>query len=133
MRLSDHFGIHIIQLPYRKPLHAEMDDKERWIYFLKEGENMDINNFPEELETPEIRQAMRVLERFSDNKEEYFLYQKRLESIRIEKTWQEAIERKEIELREKDSQLKQKDSQLEQVQEEKERLLELLRKAGIEF
>jgi predicted transposase/invertase (TIGR01784 family) len=31
MRLSDHFGIHIIQLPYRNPLHTEMDDKERRI------------------------------------------------------------------------------------------------------
>ncbi|MDM8550699.1 hypothetical protein QUF72_11500 [Desulfobacterales bacterium HSG2] len=110
-----------------------------------ESENMDADNLPEGTDTEEIRQAMGVPERFSDNRDEHILCLSRLDAARQMRTWEIVLEQKELELREKDSLLKQKDSQLkqkdslidqerrekEQAQKERERLAALLKKAGI--
>ncbi|MDM8550700.1 Rpn family recombination-promoting nuclease/putative transposase [Desulfobacterales bacterium HSG2] len=159
IRMTDHFAIHILQLPCWDPQNSVTDDRERWIHFFREGENMDADNLPEGMNTEEIRQAMGVLERFSDNRDEHILYLSRLDAARQMRTWEIVLEQKELELREKDSLIKRKDSQLkrkdsqlkqkdslidqerrekeqaqkemEQAQKERERLAALLKKAGI--
>ncbi|MCP4109626.1 MAG: hypothetical protein GY749_29585, partial [Desulfobacteraceae bacterium] len=78
--LTDHCGVHILQLPKWKSDGTVKNEKERWIYLFREGKNTDIENPPEILETEEMRQVMKVLDRFSENERDYFLYQSRLEA-----------------------------------------------------
>ena len=42
---------------------------------------MDVDTPPEVLDTDEMRQAMEVLNRFSENQDDYLLYQSRLDAI----------------------------------------------------
>jgi len=62
-------------------------DLERWMYFFAEGKNVDVDNPPEILCTDEMRQAMAVLNRFSENEDDYLLYQSRLNAISKEDTY----------------------------------------------
>ncbi|QTA88101.1 hypothetical protein [Desulfonema magnum] len=130
----------MLQLPYWNPEHLLNSDKERWVHFFREGENMDMNNLPEGMDTEEMRQAFAVLDNFASNKEDYFLYLKRLEAARQERTWKNAVEqaRKELEqarmmaeqeCREKEQERREK----EQARKEAERLAALLKKAGISY
>ena len=91
--MNDHFGIHVLQLPYWPPEGRAGDDRERWIHFFREGENMDVNNLPAEMDTEEMRQAFGVLDRFAKNKDEYLLYLSRLDAVRHERTWENTVRR----------------------------------------
>ena len=53
--LSDHQNIHILQLPFFKTEKEIQSDKDRWLYFFKEGQNLDIDLLPETLNTKEIK------------------------------------------------------------------------------
>ena len=76
---------------------------------------------------------------FSKNEREYLLYQKRLDAERVENTWKheltrltnevtQAKRREDQERREKEEAKRRED----QERKEKERLLELLKRAGID-
>jgi predicted transposase/invertase (TIGR01784 family) len=146
LRLSDHCQIHVLQLPdwqLREDVSEELD---RWMYLFREGEELDVDDPPVILQTEEMRQAMQVLQHFSENEREYLLYQSRLEAELVEKTWKAEItrvteeaaqakqqaelatQRAEQERREKE----QAQRREEQERKEKERLLELLKQAGID-
>jgi hypothetical protein len=56
------------------------------MYLFKEGKNVDVDTPPKELYTDEMRQAMEVLNRFSENQDDYLLYQSRLEAIILQNT-----------------------------------------------
>lgn len=115
--LTDHFAIHLLQLPQWHLPEEVLDETDRWMYFFKEGNEIDVDQPPDILNTPEMRQAMKVLEQFSENEKNYLLYEQRLESERVELTWKTMLEQKTIEI--------------ERERQEKERLLALLEKAGI--
>ena len=55
--------------------------------FFKEGEKLGGERLPPELDTPEFRQAMKTLQRFSDKQRDYDLYQRRMNALRAERTW----------------------------------------------
>jgi predicted transposase/invertase (TIGR01784 family) len=78
--LSEDIEIHLLQLPKWQSQQIKTE-KERWIYLFKEGKNVDVDTPPEALNTDEMRQAMEVLNRFSENQENYLLYQSRLDAI----------------------------------------------------
>ena len=59
----------------------KITEKERWIYFFTEGKNVDVDNPPEILCTDEMKQAIAVLNMFSENQDDYLLYQSRLAAI----------------------------------------------------
>ncbi len=80
---------------------------------------------PEIAETEEMRQVIKVLNRFSENERDYFLYQSRLETILKENTCLSDIEEA---LREKEQAQKEK----EQAEERIKSLLLLLEKKGID-
>ena len=61
---------------------------------------------------------MKVLEQFSENEKDYLLYEQRLDAERVELTWKAMIE--------------QKTAEVEKERQEKERLLLLLKQAGID-
>ena len=83
--LSEDIEIHLLQLPKWQSQQIKTE-KERWIYLFKEGKNVDVDAPPEVLHTDEMRQAMEVLNRFSENQEDYLLYQSRLDAILKENT-----------------------------------------------
>ncbi len=128
-RLSDHCSIHILELDkwrYSETLNTE----DQWLYFFKEAEHWE--ELPEIINTPNMRQAMAVLERFSEKEANYHLYQARQNALREEKTRQkfleEALRREEEAVREKEETLRRE----EKERAEKERLMENLKKAGID-
>jgi predicted transposase/invertase (TIGR01784 family) len=82
---SDDIKIHLLQLPKWQSDEVK-NEKERWIYLFKEGKNVDVDEPPEALNTDEMRQAMEVLNRFSENQENYLLYQSRLDAILLQNT-----------------------------------------------
>jgi hypothetical protein len=88
---------------------------------------------------------MNVLQHFAENQREYLLYQRRLEADHVEATWKHELEqarRREVEAHHREAEAQQRAEQERQAKEqatqqveherqEKERLLQLLRAAGI--
>ena len=116
--------------------HGEID---RWMYLFTKGEEVDVDAPPTILQTEEMKEAIRMLQHFSENEREYLLYQKRLDSMRVEATWLGEIERTKIraEKARKDAKNAKKNEgkaikREEQERREKERLLQLLKQAGID-
>ncbi len=103
------------------------------------------SELPAQLDTPELRQAMATLQRFSEKEKAYHLYQARENAIREEKTQQSLLEEalakqeeeriaKEAERSAKEAERSAKEAERSAKEAailEQERLRELLRKAGI--
>jgi predicted transposase/invertase (TIGR01784 family) len=137
--LTDHLRIHLLQLPKWQVEKRSYEEIDRWMYLFKEGQEVDVDDPPVILQTREMRHAMKVLQHFAENEVEYLLYQKRLDAERVEATWKADIEHFKAEAEqakrreEQERQAKEQERQAkEQERREKERLLELLKKAGID-
>ena len=107
-------------------------EKERWIYLFKEGKKVDVDTPPEVLHTDEMRQAMEVLNRFSENQDDYLLYQSRLDAILKENTYVNEIARVKMEreqARKKEEQARKRE---EQVQAKLDSLLLQLKERGMD-
>ena len=149
-RLSEHCSIHTLELE-KWQFSETLNPEGEWLYFFKEAENW--RELPEIINTPKMRQAMAVLERFSEKEANYHLYQARQNALREEKTRQklleealrreeevlrdkeEALRREEEAVREKEEAVREKEETLrreEKERAEKERLMEILKKAGID-
>jgi predicted transposase/invertase (TIGR01784 family) len=123
--LSDHLQIHLLQLPdwqVSEDVHEELD---RWMYLFKEGVDLDVEALPAILETEEMRQAIQVLQHFSENERAYLMYQQRLESEMVQASWQNEIQRAT-------ARAEQATRQAERERQKKEKLLALLKQAGID-
>jgi predicted transposase/invertase (TIGR01784 family) len=152
LSFTDHLAIHIIQLPEWESEKGVKNEKERWLYLFKKGKDADTDNPPEPLDTEEMRQAMKVLQQFSESEKDYLLYQSRLDGILTYNTWmrdledaqkekEQALEREKQAFREKEQAFREKEQvfrEKEQVFREKEQaekklrdLLLLLKKKGI--
>lgn len=143
--LTDHLAIHLIQLPHWKFDGKIRNEKERWLYLFKNGQNIDTDDPPGILNTKEMRQVMQVIQGFSENQKNYLLYQSRLEANLLENTYieglKEALKEKEQALKDKRKAVKDKRKAVkekEQALKEKEQMLKkvealqlLLKKKGI--
>ena len=120
--LTDHIAIHLLQLPKWQSTKTIASEKERWLYLFKEGQNVDLDNPPETLNTDEMRQVMNVLHRFSENETDYLLYQSRLDAVLKENTYlsalEEALKEKEQAVKEKEQAVKEKEQQVAKVKEQ---------------
>ncbi len=125
MILTDHLAIHLLQLPKWQSIDPIASEKERWLYLFKEGQNVDLDNPPSTLNTEEMRQVMKVLQRFSENETDYLLYQSRLDAVLKENTYITALEQalkvKEQALKEKEMAVKDKEQQVAKVKEQAQR------------
>ena len=140
--LTDHLGIHVLQLQNCHVEGAIKNEKERWVYLFKEGKNVDPENPPEVFNTKEMRQVMKEMNRFSESQRDYLMYQSRLEAILERNTWLNQLERaeKEKELAVKEKELAVKEAVKEALKEAakekdkavKEAVREALKKAGKE-
>jgi predicted transposase/invertase (TIGR01784 family) len=138
--LTDHFAIHVLQLPKWKSKDTIQTEKERWVYLFKEGKNVDYDNPPEILKTQEMRQVMKVLHQFSENEKDYLLYQSRMDAVLKENTYisdlEEARQQVERAMTEKARAVTEKEravTEKEQLQAKFNDLLSLLKKKGIEL
>ncbi len=164
--LSDHCAIHVLELP-KWDGEEIANEKERWIWFFKEGKHLDDSALPPQMHTPEMRQAMETLRRFSEKQREYDIYQRRMDYVRqqraLERELQEArvareterkakiaaleareaerkakiaaLEAREAERKAKIAALEAREAERKEKEaalQEKERLLALLKEAGIE-
>jgi len=81
--LTEDLEIHIIELPkFRKTLAELKTDLDFWLYFLKNGEELDADALPAELDRWEIRKAMGVLKMLAQSDLERELYEGRLKAKR---------------------------------------------------
>lgn len=69
---------------------------------------------------------------FAENEREFLLYQKRLDVERVENTWKSEIQRLTAEVEQERQEKEQAKRREEQERQEKERLLTLLKQAGID-
>ena len=71
-------GIQIFQLPKWKKGKTIVSEKDRWLSFFKKGRKLNWKNPPKHFQTKEMRQAMSVQNRFSENERDALMYQHRL-------------------------------------------------------
>jgi len=136
--LSDDIKIHLLQLPKWQSDEVK-NEKERWIYLFKEGKNVDVDEPPEVLCTDEMRQAMETLDRFSENEDNYLLYQNRLEATLLENTYlhgMEKLKREKEQAMQREEQAMQREEQerreKEQLQAKLDSLLLQLKEKGMD-
>ena len=135
-RLSEHCSIHLLELD-KWQYTGTLNPEDQWLYFFKEAEYWE--ELPAILNTPAMRQAMRVLKRFTEKEANYHLYQARQNAIREEQTRQKLLKDA---LRDKEAALQREEAaqqDKEEAQRDKEAtaareklLREILQKAGIE-
>ena len=128
-QLSQHCSIHTLELE-KWQFSETLNPEGEWLYFFKEAENW--RELPEIINTPKMRQAMAVLERFSEKEVNYHLYQARQNAIREEQTRQQLLEEA---LRDKEEALRDKEEALRREEEtaaREKRLREKLKKAGLD-
>ena len=125
---SEHFALHLLQLPKWRMRKDRISDKDRWVYFFKEGRNIDVDDPPDILKnSKEMRDAMDVLNEFSENRRNYLLYQSRLEGEMVRNTILRALE-KAIVQREKAEKEREKEREIKKALKEIERLKKMLDK-----
>jgi predicted transposase/invertase (TIGR01784 family) len=129
--LSKDIEIHLLQLPKWQSPQIKTE-KERWIYLFKEGKNVDVDVPPEALNTDEMRQAMEVLNRFSENQDDYLLYQSRLDAILKENTLVNEMARVKRENEQVKMEREQARKREEQVQAKLDSLLLQLKEKGMD-
>ena len=79
--LEDEGGIWVLELGKFRAGRIEHEDQ-RWFKFFKDGGGLDDAALPDWMETPEMRQAMNTLKRFSEKERDYHLYQARMNYLR---------------------------------------------------
>lgn len=74
-RISQDISLYVINLHrWQKPEH--LSEIDYWLYFLNEGGNW--KELPEDAQIPQLMEAMKVLEEFSEKEESFLVYQSRL-------------------------------------------------------
>ncbi|MBF0451009.1 MAG: Rpn family recombination-promoting nuclease/putative transposase, partial [Candidatus Magnetomorum sp.] len=104
--LSDQAAIHIFQLPKWKNSGNISTEKDRWLCFFKEGKKLDYDQPPKHFQTTEMRQAMKILKRFSERERDALMYQHRCHLQSKETTFQNIAKRAKLALKEKNTALK---------------------------
>ena len=90
VQLSEHFSIHVLELAKWKKQSDELDQEAQWLYFFQQAKDWD--RLPNDLDNPEMRQAMQILNKFSEKEKAYHLYQTRQNALRDEATKKHLLE-----------------------------------------
>jgi predicted transposase/invertase (TIGR01784 family) len=90
-RLLEHGGIWLLELGKFEVLTVATE-RERWLRFFKEGEDLDDEFVPAWMDTAEMRQAMGTLRQFSEKERQYHAYQARQNFLRQQRTIQAELE-----------------------------------------
>ena len=158
--LSDHLRIDLLQLSEWPGPGEQTDELDRWLYLFRDGQEVDVATPPALLQSDEMKEAMDVLQHISENQREYLIYQQRLEAEHLEATYRKEAAQAKLEIAQakldtaqtkreiaqvkheiaqvkKQAKLAKQQAdaaqqQAEQERQEKERLLRLLKQAGID-
>jgi len=79
--LAENGGIYLLELAKFRAQRIETPEQ-HWLKFFKDGGTLDDEALPEWMATPEMRQAMSVLKKFSEKERDYHLYQSRMNFLR---------------------------------------------------
>ncbi len=123
--LINHGGIWLLELEKFSARCIETE-QQRWLRFFRDGGQLDDDRLPDWMNIPEMRQAMSTLRKFSEKERDYHAYQARQNFIREQNTIRWEYEQM---LAEKEQVLAERD----QERAEKERLLALLKQAGVDY
>ena len=160
LTLSDHLRIDLLQLSEWPGPGEQTDELDRWLYLFRDGQEVDVATPPALLQSDEMKEAMDVLQHISENQREYLIYQQRLEAEHLEATYRKEAAQAKLEIAQakldtaqtkreiaqvkheiaqvkKQAKLAKQQAdaaqqQAEQERQEKERLLRLLKQAGID-
>ena len=78
--LSDHFSLHVVELPkFRRGADEVGTPFEGWCYYFQHGATLDPERMPAALDRPPMRKAMEVLMRMSQSEIERERYESRLQ------------------------------------------------------
>ena len=81
--LTEHQELHLLEIPkFRRELEALREPLDFWLYFLKNGKDLDADALPGPLARPDICRAMEVLKVFSQSELERDRYENRLKAQR---------------------------------------------------
>ena len=115
--LVDHGGVWLLELAKFTSQCIE-NEQQRWLQFFRKGDQLDDSTLPNWMNTPEMRQAMSTLQRFSEKERDYHAYQARQNFIREQNTiqWEkeQALKEKEAALQEKEAALQEKEAALQE-------------------
>ena len=120
---SDHFSIHIVELPKFTLGEDEVRTPEhRWCYFLQHAETLDPARMPASLNDPAVMKAMEVLMRISQDALERDRYESRLKWERDERQREydhqeqtAALQKATTALQEKSAALQEKSAALQET------------------
>jgi predicted transposase/invertase (TIGR01784 family) len=91
---TDQLAVHILELPkFTKPAEALMTPLDRWLYFLRHGQDLDAGALPETLAVPEIERALGDLTMMTQSDLERERYESRLKAQRDFSTAMETARR----------------------------------------
>jgi predicted transposase/invertase (TIGR01784 family) len=107
--LVEHGGIWLLELNKFNAQRVESEEQ-RWLKFFKEGEELNDEALPDWMATQEMKQAMSILNTFSEKDRQYFQYQARQEFLREQRTIQLELE----EARQKEEQARQQQEKARQ-------------------
>jgi len=160
LTLTDHLRLDVLQLPLWPGPQAQVEELDRWLCLFRDGEQVDVDAPPGLLQTDEMKEAMTVLQHFSENQRNYLLYQQRREAEHLAATLQQEfaqLKQREADARQREADARQREAdarqqaererqakeqatqqaererqQAERERQEKARLLRLLQQAGID-
>jgi predicted transposase/invertase (TIGR01784 family) len=83
MLFTDQLPLHILELPkFTKPAADLVSPLDRWLYFLRYGEQLDTDALPSTLDVPEIHRALGDLQMMTQSELERERYESRLKAQR---------------------------------------------------
>jgi len=153
-RLTEHCSIHVLELSKWIPqseTSAPLESEDSWCNFFRNAQSWE--TLPETANTLEMRQAMSVLQQFSERERDYHRYQARQNFLREQATIkedlrdalrekQEAVAREQVAFKREQEALQAKQEALQAKQEalqekqeaiaREQRLMNLLKQAGID-
>ena len=91
--LTDDLQIHVLELPkFTKTPRELVTGLDRWLYFLKHGQDLDPAELPGEIDSPEIRQAMEGLMELAQTDIEKMIYDGRVKARRDDRAMRRQYE-----------------------------------------
>lgn len=144
--LCDHLEIHVLQLPKWQWQGVVQEALDLWMLLFTMGENLDVDNPPVVFQFEVMNMVLETLKRFSENKDDYLMYEsRRIAQLQAntDKKWKartlaeleqlkDEVRQKEIEVRQKEAELSRTREERNQYNEELNRLRTLLKKSGID-
>jgi predicted transposase/invertase (TIGR01784 family) len=126
--LSSQFDLQVIEMDKWKSSLKSKSSLDSWLNFLNYGEDLELENLPEELQVPEIKKAMKTLQRFSQSDKEHDLYMRRMEYLSVqaslEQDREEALKEREEALKAREEAVKERDAILKENEELRKALAE---------